>query len=123
MSLATQLTRNIRLNLPLVSAAMDTVTESRLAIALAQEGGIGIIHKNMSPAVRSGEVSRSSATSPASSRIRSPSSRTLTVGEVIRPVRRKSLRPAGDEHGKVVGIVTNRDLRFESRLDPGAQHR
>lgn len=58
VSLATQLTRNIRLNLPLVSAAMDTVTESRLAIALAQEGGIGIIHKNMSPARQAAEVSK-----------------------------------------------------------------
>jgi IMP dehydrogenase len=58
VSLATQLTRSIRLNIPLVSAAMDTVTESRLAIALAQEGGMGIIHKNMSAKLQAHEVSR-----------------------------------------------------------------
>ena len=57
-SLATSLSRNIRLNVPLVSAAMDTVTESRLAIALAQEGGIGIVHKNMSPRQQAAEVAR-----------------------------------------------------------------
>ena len=57
-SLATQLTRRVRLNIPLVSAAMDTVTESRLAIAMAQEGGIGIIHKNLSPKAQATEVAR-----------------------------------------------------------------
>ena len=57
-SLATQLSRNIRLNLPLVSAAMDTVTEARLAIAIAQEGGIGIVHKNLAPKQQAAEVAR-----------------------------------------------------------------
>jgi IMP dehydrogenase/GMP reductase len=63
--LATQFTRNIRLNLPLVSAAMDTVTEARLAIAIAQEGGIGIVHKNLTAAEQAARWPRSSATSPA----------------------------------------------------------
>src|SRR5512141_2207619 len=58
VSLATQLTRNIRLNMPLVSAAMDTVTEARLAIALAQEGGIGIVHKNLNPRAQAAEVAK-----------------------------------------------------------------
>ncbi len=91
VSLATQLTRNIRLNLPLVSAAMDTVTESRLAIALAQEGGIGIIHKNLSPKAQAAEVAK----------VKRFESGVLPVVD----------------GGKVVGIVTNRDLRFETRLD------
>ena len=72
-SLATPLSRNIRLNLPLVSAAMDTVTEARLAIALAQEGGIGIVHKNLTPKQQAAEVARSSATNRACCATRSPS--------------------------------------------------
>ena len=72
--LSTSLSRNIRLNLPLVSAAMDTVTEARLAIALAQEGGIGIVHKNLTPKQQAAEVAQaSSATSRACCAIRSPS--------------------------------------------------
>ena len=75
--LATRLSRNITLNLPLVSAAMDTVTEARLAIAIAQEGGIGIVHKNMSPrSTRRPRWHASSATSPACCATRSPSRRT-----------------------------------------------
>jgi IMP dehydrogenase len=69
-SLATRLSRNIRLNLPLVSAAMDTVTEARLAIAIAQEGGIGIVHKNLTPQEQAAKWPRSSATSPACCAIR-----------------------------------------------------
>ena len=118
VSLATQLTRNIRLNLPLVSAAMDTVTESRLAIALAQEGGIGIIHKNMSPARQAAEVSK--VKRHESGIVKDPITikPDMTVGEVIRLVREKKVSGLPViENGKVVGIVTNRDLRFESRLD------
>lgn len=117
-SLATRLTRNITLNIPLVSAAMDTVTESRLAIAMAQEGGIGIIHKNLSADAQAKEVSRV---------------KRHEFGIVIDPVTVSPDMKVRDaialqrQHGfsglpvvegkKLVGIVTNRDLRFEDRLD------
>jgi len=117
-SLATQLTRRISLNIPLVSAAMDTVTESRLAIAMAQEGGIGIIHKNLSPDAQAAEVSRVKrhefgividpvTVTPA-----------MKVRDAIALQRRHGISGLPVvENGKVVGIVTNRDLRFEDRLD------
>jgi len=117
-SLATRLTRNITLNIPLVSAAMDTVTESRLAIAMAQEGGIGIIHKNLSADEQAKEVARV---------------KRHEFGIVIDPVTVTPDMKVRDaislqrQHGisglpvvegkKLVGIVTNRDLRFEDRLD------
>lgn len=117
-SLHTRLSRNISLNLPLVSAAMDTVTESRLAIAMAQEGGIGIIHKNLTAQEQASEVARV---------------KRHEFGIVIDPVTvtpQMKVRDAINlqrqhgisglpvvEAGKVVGIVTNRDLRFEERLD------
>ncbi|CCG19630.1 inosine-5'-monophosphate dehydrogenase [Taylorella asinigenitalis 14/45] len=115
-SLKTKLTRNINLNIPIVSAAMDTVTESSLAIAMAQEGGIGIIHKNMSADKQAQEVSRV---------------KRHEFGIVIDPVTvspQTTVREAIElqkshgfsglpvvENGKLVGIVTNRDLRFEER--------
>ena len=117
-SLATQFTRNIRLNLPLVSAAMDTVTESRLAIAIAQEGGIGIIHKNLTPKQQAAEVARVKRYE--SGVLRDPI--TISSGVKVRDVIELSKQhgisgfPVVDE-GKVVGIVTGRDLRFETRLD------
>ncbi|HZV54125.1 MAG TPA: IMP dehydrogenase [Rhodocyclaceae bacterium] len=118
VSLATQLTRNIRLNLPLVSAAMDTVTEARLAIALAQEGGIGIIHKNLNPKAQAAEVAKVKRFE--SGVLKDPITipPTMTVREVLAVTRahRISGLPVVDG-GKVVGIVTNRDLRFETRLD------
>lgn len=118
VSLATQLTRNIRLNLPLVSAAMDTVTESRLAIVLAQEGGIGIIHKNLSPKAQAAEVAKVKRFE--SGVLKDPITvpPTMTVREVLALTRahRISGLPVV-EGGKVVGIVTNRDFRFETRLD------
>jgi IMP dehydrogenase len=117
-SLVTRLTRNITLNLPLVSAAMDTVTESRLAIAMAQEGGIGIIHKNLTADEQAKEVARV---------------KRHEFGIVIDPVTVTPDMKVRDaialqrQHGisglpvvegrKLVGIVTNRDLRFEDRLD------
>ena len=116
--LSTPLSRNIRLNLPLVSAAMDTVTEARLAIALAQEGGIGIVHKNLTPKQQAAEVARVKRYE--SGVLRDP----ITVGPDT-PVR--AVMELSRQHGvsgfpvlqgkTVVGIVTNRDLRFESRLD------
>ncbi|GAB2181490.1 IMP dehydrogenase [Denitratisoma sp. agr-D3] len=118
VSLATQLTRNIRLNMPLVSAAMDTVTESRLAIALAQEGGMGIVHKNLPPKAQAAEVSKVKRyeTGVLKDPITIPP--TLTVREVLALTRthRISGLPVVDGK-KVVGIVTNRDLRFEDNLD------
>ena len=117
-SLVTRLTRNISLNIPLVSAAMDTVTEARLAIAMAQEGGIGIVHKNLTADEQAKEVARV---------------KRHEFGIVIDPVTVTPEMKVRDaialqrQHGisglpvvsgrKVVGIVTNRDLRFEERLD------
>ncbi|MDO8958767.1 MAG: IMP dehydrogenase [Rhodocyclaceae bacterium] len=118
VSLATRLTRKIRLSLPLVSAAMDTVTEARLAIALAQEGGIGIIHKNLSPALQAAEVAKVKRYE--SGVVKDPITipPTMTVREVLALTRIHKISglPVVEE-GKVVGIVTNRDLRFETRLD------
>ena len=118
VSLATRLTRKIRLNMPLVSAAMDTVTEARLAIALAQEGGIGIIHKNLDPAAQAAEVAKVKRYE--SGVLKDPITipPTMTVRDVIALTRMHKFSglPVVD-NGKVVGIVTNRDLRFETRLD------
>ena len=116
--LSTSLSRNIRLNLPLVSAAMDTVTEARLAIAIAQEGGIGIVHKNLTPRQQAAEVARVKRYE--SGVLRDPI--TVTPDVSVRQVRELSAQhgvsgfPVLDGR-TVVGIVTNRDLRFESRLD------
>ncbi len=117
-SLATQLTRRVRLNIPLVSAAMDTVTESRLAIAMAQEGGIGIIHKNLSPKAQATEVARVKRFESGVLKDPITISPGVKVADVLALSRQHGISgfPVV-EHGKVVGIVTNRDLRFESRLD------
>ncbi|MBB1162469.1 IMP dehydrogenase [Aquariibacter albus] len=117
-SLATKLTRNIALNLPLVSAAMDTVTEARLAIAIAQEGGIGIVHKNLSPKQQAAEVLRVKRYE--SGLLRDPI--TIAPGVRVRDVIELSRQHGISgfpvvENGRVVGIVTGRDLRFETRLD------
>ena len=120
VSLKTPLTKKITLNLPILSAAMDTVTEARLAISMAQEGGIGIIHKNMTPeqqalAVRkvkrheSGVVKDPVTVSP-----------DKLIGELLAERKERKRKMSGlpvVENGKVIGIVTNRDLRFETRLD------
>ncbi|HEX2205441.1 MAG TPA: IMP dehydrogenase [Longimicrobium sp.] len=115
----TLLTRGIELAIPLVSAAMDTVTESRMAITMAREGGIGIIHKNM-PIDRQAEevdrVKRSESGMIANPITTRPET---TVREVFRQMERFSVSgaPVVDESGKLVGIVTNRDLQFETDLD------
>jgi len=118
VSLATRLTRKIQLNLPLLSAAMDTVTESRLAIALAQEGGIGIVHKNLNPKAQAAEVAKVKRFE--SGVLKDPITvpPTMTVREVLALTRahRISGLPVV-ENGVVVGIVTNRDTRFETNLD------
>ncbi|GAB2887317.1 IMP dehydrogenase [Uliginosibacterium flavum] len=118
VSLATRLTRKITLNIPLVSAAMDTVTESRLAIALAQEGGIGIVHKNLTPKQQAQEVAKVKRFE--SGVLRDPITipPTLTVREVTALTRLHKISGLPVVEGRrVVGIVTNRDLRFETNLD------
>jgi IMP dehydrogenase len=119
VSLATQVSRAIRLNIPLLSAAMDTVTEARLAIALAQEGGIGIIHKNMSAAEQARQVG--AVKKYESGIVTQPITvhPEQTIREVMELTRahRFSGMPVVDASGETVGIVTNRDLRFETQLD------
>jgi IMP dehydrogenase len=122
VSLSTRLTRKISLNIPLLSAAMDTVTESRLAIAMAQEGGLGIIHKNFTPDEQAAEVAKVKRFE--SGVIKDPITvpPEMSVREVMALTR--ELRISGlpvvegrGTHKRVVGIVTNRDLRFETNLD------
>jgi len=117
-SLKTKLTRNISLHMPLVSAAMDTVTEARLAIAMAQQGGVGIIHKNLTAAEQAREVAkvkrfesgvvRDPITIPPDMKVRDVIALSQQHGISGFPV---------VEGAKLVGIVTNRDLRFETRFD------
>ncbi|MEF9995689.1 MAG: IMP dehydrogenase [Burkholderiaceae bacterium] len=116
--LSTQFTRNIRLTLPLVSAAMDTVTEANLAIALAQEGGIGIVHKNLTPREQAAEVAKVKRYE--SGVVSDPITigPDMTVRDVIQITREHKISGLPVVQGKrVLGIVTNRDLRFESRMD------
>ena len=117
--LDTQFTRKIILNMPLVSAAMDTVTEGRLAIALAQEGGIGIIHKNLPARAQAAEVAK--VKRHESGILKDPITVDpgMSVGEVMALSRQHRISgfPVLDKAGKVVGIVTNRDLRFETNLE------
>jgi IMP dehydrogenase len=119
VGLSTRLTRNITLNLPLLSAAMDTVTEGRLAIALAQEGGIGIIHKNFTSKAQAAEVAKVKRFESGILKDPITISPSMTVRDVLEITRqyRISGLPVIDKAGKVVGIVTNRDLRFETNLD------
>lgn len=118
VSLKTQLTRSISLNIPVISAAMDTVTEARLAIALAQEGGIGIIHKNMPPETQAIHVAKVKRFE--SGVVKDPITITpeMSVRDVMALTRLHKISglPVCDG-GRVVGIVTNRDLRFETNLD------
>ncbi|HIJ29654.1 MAG TPA: IMP dehydrogenase, partial [Gammaproteobacteria bacterium] len=118
VSLRSRLTRDIEINIPLVSAAMDTVTESSLAIALAQEGGIGIIHKNMTPQQQAREVVKVKrfesgvVTDPVTI------SSSATIREVVELTQRYGISGVPVVDGSdLVGIVTSRDLRFETRLD------
>ena len=118
VSLATRLTRNISLNLPLVSAAMDTVTEARLAIAIAQEGGIGIVHKNLSAKAQAAEVSKVKRHEAGILKDPITITPSMTIGEVVTLTRQHKISGLPVLDGKkVVGIVTNRDLRFEGKLD------
>ncbi|KTD21627.1 IMP dehydrogenase [Legionella londiniensis] len=117
VSLKTKLTREIELNMPLVSAAMDTVTESRLAIAMAQEGGIGIIHKNMSIAAQAEEVRKVKKFE--SGMVKDPISvaPNLTVKELLEVMAHHNFSGVPVVEGEqLVGIVTSRDIRFETNL-------
>src|SRR5271170_3488573 len=114
----TQLTRNISLNIPIVSAAMDTVTESHMAIALAQQGGLGIIHRNLSIEQQANEVDkvkRSESGMIVDPVTMSPTDKVYDALEVMRKYKISGVPIT--EHGKLVGILTNRDLRFETRYD------
>ncbi|HEU4617592.1 MAG TPA: IMP dehydrogenase [Gammaproteobacteria bacterium] len=118
VSLKTRLTRRIALNIPIVSAAMDTVTEARLAITLAQEGGIGIIHKNMPPGEQASQVRRVKKFE--SGVITDPITvaPTATIRQVIDLTRSKNISGVPVVEGEdLVGIVTHRDLRFETQLE------
>ena len=123
VSLATQLTRGIRLNLPIISAAMDTVTEARLAIAMAQLGGIGILHKNMSAQQQAAHVLQ--VKNFEAGVIREPFTvgPETTIGEVIKLTRARNISgvPVVDG-GRLVGLVTSRDMRFEKKLDDPVRH-
>ena len=118
VTLKTRLSRNISLNIPLLSAAMDTVTESRLAITLAQEGGIGILHKNLSAKAQAAEVSKVKRFE--SGILKDPITvpPSMSVRDVVELARMHKISGFPVVEGKtVVGIVTNRDLRFETNLD------
>lgn len=118
VEIKTQLTRTIALNIPLVSAAMDTVTEARLAIAMAQEGGIGIIHKNMTAEQQAREVR--SVKKYESGVIKDPItvSPDVSIRDVIKLTRAKNISGVPVVNGdELIGIVTSRDLRFETRFD------
>lgn len=117
--LSTRLTKRIRLNIPLVSAAMDTVTEARLAIAIAQEGGIGIVHKNLSIEDQAEEVEkvkRSESGMIVDPLTMPPDSRVSEALDMMRKYRISGV-PVVDGARRLVGILTNRDLRFEKRVD------
>lgn len=117
-NITTQFTRNIRLNAPIVSAAMDTVTEANLAIAIAQEGGIGVLHKNMTIEQQAAEVRKVKRSE--SGMILDPVTlkETALVGDALDQMKEYKIGgiPVVDNDNKLVGIVTNRDLRFEKNL-------
>ena len=118
VSLSTQLTKSIRLGIPLLSAAMDTVTESRMAICMAQEGGLGIMHKNMSPELQAKNVAKVKKFE--SGVINDPItvSPNTSIGDVLSLTRKHRISGVPVVDGdNLVGIVTGRDLRFETRLD------
>ena len=119
IDLSTQLTKNIKLNIPLMSAGMDTVTEHRMAIAMARQGGIGIIHKNMSIEQQAEEVDKVKRSE--NGVITDPfylhPDNTLADANDLMGKFRISGVPITDDNGKLVGIITNRDLKFEENFD------
>jgi IMP dehydrogenase len=119
VDVSTRLTRNIRINIPLLSAAMDTVTESRLAIAIAQEGGVGVIHRNLPIPEQAAEVDqvKRSESGMIVNPITIAPDRQIAEALALMSRYRISGVPVTDPHGKLLGILTNRDLRFEERTD------
>ncbi|MEQ1909514.1 MAG: IMP dehydrogenase, partial [Vicinamibacterales bacterium] len=122
VDVSTQLTRNIRLNVPLLSAAMDTVTESRLAIAMAQQGGLGVIHKNLSIEEQASEVDRvkrSESGMIVDPITLSPTHRIFEALDLMKKYRISGvpITEDGSKEGRLVGILTNRDLRFETNVE------
>ena len=114
-NLASRISRRIAVNIPVASSAMDTVTEARLAIALAQEGGLGILHKNMSVERQAAEVARVKRYETGVLKDPLCVPPTMSVGEVVALVRKRGFSSLPVvENGRVVGIVTNRDIRFET---------
>src|SRR5512133_3420102 len=115
VSTATRLTRELTIEIPIISAAMDTVTEARMAIALAREGGIGIVHRNLSVAAQAAEVDkvkRSEAGMIVEPVTLRPHDRVADALALMETYRISGV-PITDEEGRLVGILTNRDLRFE----------
>ena len=123
VSIKTRFSKNITLNVPIVSAAMDTVTESAMAIAIAREGGIGVLHKNMTIEQQATEVRKVKRAE--SGMIQDPVtlSPNATVGDAQKTMREYSIGgiPITDDAGKLIGIVTNRDLRFEKNYSRSLQ--
>src|SRR4026207_1099524 len=122
VDVSTRLTRNIKVNVPLLSAAMDTVTESGLAIAMAQQGGIGIIHKNLTVEEQASEVDRvkrSESGMIVNPITLSPNNRIYEALDLMKKYRISGvpITEDGNKEGRLVGILTNRDLRFETNLD------
>jgi IMP dehydrogenase len=122
VDISTRLTRNIRLNVPLVSAAMDTVTESALAIAMAQQGGVGVIHKNLSVEEQASEVDRvkrSESGMIVNPITLSPANKIFEALDLMKSYRISGvpITQDGSKEGRLVGILTNRDLRFETNVN------
>jgi IMP dehydrogenase len=122
VDVTSRVTRNIRINVPLLSAAMDTVTESRLAIAMAQQGGIGVIHKNLTVEEQASEVDRvkrSESGMIVNPITLSPNNRIHEALDLMKKYRISGvpITEDGNKEGRLVGILTNRDLRFETNLD------
>src|SRR3954447_1435127 len=121
VDVSTRLTRNVRLNVPLLSAAMDTVTESRLAIAMAQQGGLGVIHKNLAIDEQASEVDRvkrSESGMIVDPITLSPAHRIFEALELMKKYRISGvpITDDGSKEGRLVGILTNRDLRFQTNV-------
>ncbi len=116
INLSTRLTKGLKLNIPIMSAAMDTVTEARMAIAMAREGGIGVIHKNMTIEAQAEQVDlvKRSENGVISNPFSLTAERTLAEAEALMAKFRISGVPVVDENGRLIGIITNRDMKFET---------
>src|SRR6266849_2097050 len=122
VDVSSNFTRNIRLHVPIASAAMDTVTESRLAIAMAQQGGMGVIHKNLTVAEQASEVDRvkrSESGMIVNPITLSPTHKIYEALELMKKYRISGvpITVDGSKEGRLVGILTNRDLRFETNVE------